>query len=561
MSSGPGNLQQNKPGRGKPPSFDMLRHNLGMATALEEFLASTYGPGGRMKLIQDSEGKPVLTASGRKMLEELTSSHPVTKVLRAAAKAQDEEWGDGTKLATLTALCLLRRASDLLDMGVRPPHIIHGYETGLEIATKKAMQLARSMSAVDEDILLQVARSSLGQWVEGEVKETLARAVVQAALHVAGPDDGGWECDRRDIHVFDLPGSSFSVELVEGYVLKRFPDYHEMPRRVENARIALFDAAPIRGKAGIHAPRLRWIGESKIKLQSPREIEEYEEWGEEYTRDLVRGLQRAGANVVLCRLGISDYGHKLLADAGIMGIRRIMKTKHMEAVARATGGSFIKDFRHVRPEDLGYAALVEERRYSGEKYLVISGAKNPQVVSLLILAPGEALAGQLKERARKAIGAVASVIEDPRIVAGGSGIEMAAAQHVRREAPAVGGREHLAVEAFSRAMEDLVAIMAVNLGLNPLDTLIELRHQHSMNPNCGLQAGCDRPVDLTDGPVFDSLAPRLAAWDRGVDVCRTILRVDDFHKTRGKLGETEKGENGKEGEESGKRGEGQATGV
>lgn len=532
---------------GKPSDFDLLRHNLGMASVMEEFLASTYGPGGRAKLFRDSKGKPIPTTNGARMLDSLDGNHPIVRMLAASAKAQEEEWCDGTKLTSLMAIRLLRRAEELLDQGLRPPHIIDGYRIGKEFAVRRAEGLAMIARSKDEELLLNVARASLGTWIAGRQKEDLARAVVKAALHVAALSNSGWYCDRRDIHIFPMTGGGFSVELVEGYVLKRFPDYFKMPSRVKEARIALFDAAPIRGKAGIHAPRLRWIGDSKIMLKSPGEIEDYVEWGAEYTQDLVNGLKNVGANVVLCRLGISDYGHKLLADVGILGIRRIMKTRHMEAVARATGGSFIKDFRDVREEDLGRAALVEERHFGEGKYLVITGCANPKVVSLVILAPGEAIAEQYKEQAQKAIGAVASIIEDPRLVVGGSGIEMAVARHVRQEAHNVEGREQLAVEAFARALEDISAILAFNLGLKPMDALVELRRLHTQSPSYGLLAGFSEPVDLTHGPVLDPLALHLSAWERAVDVCQTILRVDDFHKTSGKFSKKDREPSEKDG--------------
>lgn len=524
----------------KHRDFDVLRHNLGMATALQEFLAPTFGPGGRAKLIQDPEGTPIPTGNGARMLQELGSDHPLTSLVRATTAAQEEEWGDGTKLAGLMALNLLRRAEGLLDAGLRPPHIVQGYEAAMDLAASYAAALSLPADPTDEALLREVARAALGRWMEGEPKEALARAVVQAARHVARPAEDGWRCDRADVHLFGMPGGAFSVELVEGYVLKRFPDEPRMPKRVTDARIALFDATPSRGKAGIHTPRLRWVGDTEVHLRSPAEIEDYEAWGAEYTQELVDGLSEAGANVVLCRLGISDQGHKLLADAGIMGIRRIMKTRLMEAVARATGAAFIKDFREVHPEDLGHAALVEERRYGGKKVVVITGARNPHVVSLLMLAPGKALAGQYEEQAQKALGAVAALLEDPRRVAGGTGIEMAVARHVHREAPAIGGRAQLAAEAFAQALEDLSGILAANLGLNALDAILALRHRHARPSHYGLLAGSSDPVDLADGSLLDPFAPRLAAWRRGVEVCRTVLRVDDVHKTTEAFADEEK---------------------
>ena len=515
----------------KPADFHLLKHNLGMAVALEEFLASAFGPGGRAKLYLDSKGQMVPTTDGARMLSMLDSPHPVAKIIAAAAKSQAEEWEDGTKLTALLALRLLHRADSLLEKGLRPPRIVAGYEIGLALATEAAMSDAIEMDPMYPDLLRGVARASIGEWLEGRPRETLAEAVVATVCQVATRSTNGeWHCDRRDIHIFAKAGGSFSVEAIDGYVIERSRDDDTMPMRVEDARIALFDAAPIRGKAGIHEPRLRWLGDSKILLKSPAELEKYADVNEQFTADMVGGLRREGANVVLCTLGISDYGHKLLAKAGILGIRRIMKTRYMEAVALATGASLIKDFREVRSEQLGHAGLVEERRIGHSKSLVISQCSNPRVVSLLILGPGVAAAEHYAAQARKAIAAVAAVFERPRLVIGGSGAELSASRHVRKKAFEVSGREQLAVEAFAAALEDLARCLATNLGLNPVDTLVDLRRRHTASPSWGLLAGNPGPVDLAHGALLEPLTPRLAAWRRAVEACNSLLQVDDFHK-------------------------------
>jgi len=303
-----------------------------------------------------------------------------------------------------------------------------------------------------------------------------------------------------------------------------------MPARVEGARIALLDAAPIRGKAGVHSPRLRWIGDTQIRLKGPAEAEAYAAFDDAQTEEIVDRLKGAGANVVLCTLGISDYGHKLLSKAGILGIRRIMKTSYMDHVARATGGSLIKDFRQVKADLLGHAGLVEERLVGGSKCLIIDRCPNPKVVSLLISGPGDAASDLYKTQAQKAIASVATVIEDPRLVPGGTGVEMIASVRVRREASRVEGREQLAVEAFGRALEDITACLAKNLGLNSRDAVIALRAASAADAKVGFLAGAKAPVDGDHGLLWEPLAPHVSAWGRAVEAARTILRADDFHK-------------------------------
>ena len=515
---------------GKPADFDLLTHNLGMAAAFEEFLAPAYGPGGRAKLFLDPKGLPVPTTDGARMLALLDSPHPVGRVVKAVAAAQEEQWRDGTKLAVLFALRLLRRAEQLRARGVHPSRIIRGYDIGLDVATQAAADAATTEDPLEDEDLLDVARGSLGGWLEDGPREALAREIVAAARQVASPAGGGWRCDRDDIHVFAKGRGGFAVQRIDGYLLDRSRDDPTMPARVEGARIALLDAAPIRGKAGVHSPRLRWIGDTQIRLKGPAEAEAYAAFDDAQTEEIVDRLKGAGANVVLCTLGISDYGHKLLSKAGILGIRRIMKTSYMDHVARATGGSLIKDFRQVKADLLGHAGLVEERLVGGSKCLIIDRCPNPKVVSLLISGPGDAASDLYKTQAQKAIASVATVIEDPRLVPGGTGVEMIASVRVRREASRVEGREQLAVEAFGRALEDITACLAKNLGLNSRDAVIALRAASAADAKVGFLAGAKAPVDGDHGLLWEPLAPHVSAWGRAVEAARTILRADDFHK-------------------------------
>lgn len=514
---------------GKPPDFDLLEHNLGMASSVEEFLASTYGPGGRAKLFRNEKGEPRVTTSGARMLEALEGDHPILRLLRAAAATQEEEWGDGTKLTTLFALRLLRRARGLLDQGLRIPNVLDGYRAALDRAVQAANAAAIPVDPTDRAALLDVARIALGALAGDREREALATAVVDAVLQVAESSEDGVRVDRDRVHVFPRVGARFSVELIRGYVLHRTRDYHAMPARVDDARIALFDAEPKRGKAGVHAPRLRWLGDRKIRLRSPGEIEEYEGWADDYTRGLVESLQAAGANVLLCRLGIDDQGHKLLADAGILGIRTLMKARHMDAVAQATGATRVKDFRDLGPEDLGHAGRVEERAFGEEKALVVTGCADPRIVSLVLLGPGSTVAEEYGDQTRQAVGAVAAAVEDPRLVTAGGGAEMAAAGTVREEAPAVGGRKQLAVLAFARALEDLVGILAANLGRDATDAVLALRERHTKGAHWGLAADRGEPSDAPS--LREPLGLRLAGWTRAVEVATQVLRVDDFHKT------------------------------
>lgn len=71
------------------------------------------------------------------IMEQLEVVHPAAKMVALAAKAQDEEVGDGTNLVVVLAGEFLSHAESLLTLGLHPSEIIEGYE----LASKKALEI------------------------------------------------------------------------------------------------------------------------------------------------------------------------------------------------------------------------------------------------------------------------------------------------------------------------------------------------------------------------------------------------------------------------------------
>ena len=56
-------------------------------------------------------------------------------------------------------------------------------------------------------------------------------------------------------------------------------------------------------------------------------------------------------------------------------IRRIKKSD-IEKLAKATGGKIITNMDSMKPADLGYAKIVEERKIGDDKMTFVEGCKN-----------------------------------------------------------------------------------------------------------------------------------------------------------------------------------------
>jgi chaperonin GroEL (HSP60 family) len=166
-----------------------------------------------------------------------------------------------------------------------------------------------------------------------------------------------------------------------------------------------------------------------------------------------------------------------LSRKGIIAIRRAKKSD-MEKLARATGGNIVSDIDDISPENLGYAALVEERKIGDDKMTFIEGCKNPKAVTILIRGGTERLNAEAERSIHDALCVIRDLIQEPKILAGGSAPELEMANALRHYAETLPGREQLAIRVFAEALESIAITLSENAGLDPIDILSELRSRH-----------------------------------------------------------------------------------
>ena len=78
----------------------------------------------------------ILTSDAATILRELEVVHPAAKLLVMASQQQDAEMGDATNMVIVFAGELLRKAEELLRMGLKTSDIVLGYEKAQSFALK-----------------------------------------------------------------------------------------------------------------------------------------------------------------------------------------------------------------------------------------------------------------------------------------------------------------------------------------------------------------------------------------------------------------------------------------
>jgi len=523
-----------KEGSTRSRGREAQHNNIMAARIIAEAVRTTLGPRGMDKMLVDSLGDITITSDGKTILDEIEVEHPAAKMMVEIAKAQDKEVGDGTTTAVVVAGELLTKAEELLNKNVHPTVIIDGYRKAADKAIETLEEISISVDPTDKEFLKKVAMTSMASKLVSESREHLANIAVEAVLHIARKVGDQYKADLDDILIQKKPGESVAdTTLIKGIVLDKEVVHPGMPKRIENARIALLNCPLEIEKTEFDA---------KINIETPEQMEAFLHEEENMLREMVEKIKNAGANVVICQKGIDDMAQHFLARAGILAVRRAKKSD-MEKLAKATGGRIITNLEDLKPEDLGYAELVEERKIGEDKMVFIEGCKNPRAVAILIRGGAERIVDEAERSLHDALCVVRDVVQEPKILAGGGAPEIEVAKALRDYASSLTGREQLAAQSFAEAIEVVPTALAENAGLDPIDIISELRAAHEKGETwAGVDVFEGKVRDMRELNVYEPLAVKKQVIKSATEAATMILKIDDVIAA-GKM-KTPKGEEG-----------------
>jgi len=242
---------------------------------------------------------------------------------------------------------------------------------------------------------------------------------------------------------------------------------------------------------------------------------------------MVDKIAAAGANVAVCEKGIDDVAQHFMAKRNIMAVRRV-KQSDMEKLVKATGGRILTQLEGMKASDLGQASLVEERKVSDDKMTFIEGCKNPKAVSVLVRGGTERIVDEAERAIHDALCVVRDVMVEPYVVAGGGAAEAEVAKMMRTYAQRLSGKEQLAVQAYADALEIIPISLAENAGMDPIDSLMQVRAKHQTKSKwVGVDPVNGKVADLAKLEVYEPLAVKVQALKSAGEAASMILKIDD----------------------------------
>jgi thermosome len=489
--------------------------NITAGKAVAESVRTTLGPKGMDKMLVDSTGDVVVTNDGVTILKEMDIDHPAANMIVEVSETQEDEVGDGTTTAVVIAGELLDQAEELIDQDIHPTTLAQGYRQAAERAKEVLEDTAIDVGADDRETLVKIAATAMTGKGAESAKEQLAELVVDAVLSVR--DEEGIDTDNVSVEKV-VGGSIDNSELVEGVIVDKERVNEEMPYAVEDANVALLDAALEVKETEIDA---------EVNVTDPSQLEEFIQQEEAQLKAMVDSLAEAGTDVVFVGKGIDDMAQHYLAQEGILAVRRA-KDSDLSALARATGASIVSNVEDITADHLGFAGSVAQKDIGGDERIFVEDVEDAKSVTLVLRGGTEHVVDEVARAVEDSLGVVRVTLEDGKVLPGGGAPETELALELRDFADSVGGREQLAVEAFAEALDVIPRTLAENAGLDPIDSLVDLRARHDGGEfGAGLDAYTGEVIDMESEGVVEPLRVKTQAIESATEAAVMILRIDD----------------------------------
>jgi chaperonin GroEL (HSP60 family) len=520
--------------------------NITAVDAIADLFRSTVGPQSMDVLVLDTPASDdsddagvavdeyAVTGDGAHLLQSLAIEHPVGELVERSigpyrpgdTDVDGRDIYDGVSSKIVFASELLANSVTLLERGVHPQEIISGYRSALSVAEDTLSSSSIEPEADGRVSAADPARTALTGNDFGRFGNEIAELAATAAEEVGEPNE----------RTFDVTtvryGSIRDSQLIDGVVLDRNTIVHRaMPRRVEDADVLLLGG---HDRGGLQDPDV--VDDFEIELESADTLGTFEQTAANNRRELVDQIAQTGADIVFTQMGINSHYQKLLADQGIVAIRRV-HPRNLQRLSLATGATIVKHDQDFESAHLGRCGSVVEREIEQRKHrnkhrriVVIDGCSDPDSVTMLLCGMFGPLESQAPREVRKAVLAAAQSMNaapSDGVVPGGGATEMAIARQVRSAAKTHGSKSQLAMNEYASALETLIETLVSNAGLDPRATVTDLRAANRTNPNVGVVLPDGDITDTLEAGVVDTTATKKNIYRSGTDLATLVLRVDD----------------------------------
>ncbi|KAL5544954.1 hypothetical protein UlMin_008738 [Ulmus minor] len=298
------------------------------------------------------------TNDGATILEQMDVDNQIAKLMVELSRSQDYKIGDGTIGVVVLAGAPLEQAEWLLEHSIHPIQVAEGYETTSRIVVEHLERISRKFEFELSNIesLVQICMTTLSSKIVNRCKRDLAEIAVKAVLAIA-------DLERKDVNL-DLikvegkvGGKLEDTELIYGIVVDKDMSHPQMPKRIEDAKIAILTCP-------FEPPKPKT--KHKVDIDIVENFQTLRAQEQKYFDEMVQKCKDVGATLVICQWGFDDEANHLLMHRNLPATRWVGGVE-LELIAIATCGRIVPRFQELTTNKLGKAGLVQENAFGTTK--------------------------------------------------------------------------------------------------------------------------------------------------------------------------------------------------
>lgn len=511
--------------------------NIDACRTIASTVQTSLGPYGRNKIVVNHLQKMILTNDAATILRELEVVHPAAKLLVMASQQQEAEMGDATNMVIVFAGELLKKAEELIRMGLKTSEIVQGYERAGKAALQvlEELEIDKVEDIRDRSELAKALRTVVAAKQSGS-EDILAEMVAAAVLAVLPKNPYNFNVDN--IRVVKIMGGSLEQSrVVKGMVFGREPD--GTVKKATKAKVGVF-SCPID------------ISQTETKgtvlLKNSKELLNFTKGEESQMENTIKELHDSGLRVVVAGSTVGELALHYLNRFGILVIKILSKFE-LRRLCRVVGATPLARLGAPMPDEMGNVDIVETLEIGGDRVTVFRQENEQTRTATLVLRGATQNHLDDVERAvDDGVNVVKAITRDPRLVPGAGAAEMQLIERITALADKTSGLAQYAIRKYAEAFEVIPRTLAESAGLDATELLAKLYTAHhnaapkqtskgdddeeevpcmgvDLDTSSGQGTGV---IDAEEEGILDLMVTKSWAIKLATEAARTVLSVDQI---------------------------------
>lgn len=494
---------------------EAILNNTAAVQQFADILKTSFGPNGMNKIVINHIEKVYVTSECATIVDQLQVEHPAANVVVHAAKMQEKEIGDGTNFVVIFAGELLKKAEELIGLGLHPSDIVTGYDK----ASRKALSIMNTLTVDvkynirNVDSLAQACRTAVASKCFGQ-EEFVSNLVAQSCLASLPENPLNFNIDN--IRFCSILGSSVHQSYVmPGMVM--LMGARSNTKKVEDCKVLIMTT-----NIGLREMDVT----QNVLFENANDLLNFSKSEEEIVEAAVKKYYDMGVRMLIINSKPTDLEIHYLNKYKIYCLICISKWGRRR-LGRVTGARICVT-KDIKPEDLGHIKCCEEMEIGGRRVTrVLQREGDSPVSTIVIRAASKNIMNDIERACAHGINAIRALTRDASMLAGAGAVEIELARLIQEYGGSVSGLDQYAVKAFGEALEVFPRILARNSGMDFEDTIAKLYAEHSNgNVNVGVDVVNKNVMNAVEKNVLDLLVTKRFGMKLTINAVLTILRVD-----------------------------------